>query len=233
MISLASRSFVVGPCALQNKQGDAMSFFRDVPPNVDEPLSEPVVCRRIHSAYLRAGHTSKTFAAAINIHPEFLGSCDRGIAGPIALAKLLRAADLLGYSAKQLIFGSDVGTAKELHPELSPTAVRALLGEIDASLDERRVWAAYMSQLPYHAGRNTRVFITSFIWSYGACLHAGMRVEQANGVATRGATNAAAQAGCIAEGMVPLDRERSRVAARRRERNQPTVIAIERARRRS
>lgn len=73
-------------------------------PNVDDPLVEPTRHRRVWAAYLRAGFTRRTFAAALGTNYHTVNRWDAGAAA-MSLDMLERAVPLLGFTMDELCFG--------------------------------------------------------------------------------------------------------------------------------
>lgn len=73
-------------------------------PNVDDPLSEPTRHRRLWAAYLRAGFTRRTFAAALGTNYHTVNRWDAGAAA-MSLDMLERASPLVGFTMDELCFG--------------------------------------------------------------------------------------------------------------------------------
>lgn len=73
-------------------------------PNIEDPLAEPTRYRRLWAAYLRAGFTRRTIAAALGTNYHTVNRWDAGAAA-MSLEMLERASPLVGYSMDELCFG--------------------------------------------------------------------------------------------------------------------------------
>jgi len=127
-------------------------------PNVDDPLSEPTRHRRIWAAYLRAGFTRRSFAAALDTNYHTINRWDAGAAA-MSLDMLERAAPLLGYSMDELCFGRTGAPAVSapvtaVQPIAAAPAQRPeplTEAEIRALFDAQRVAPAVRAAFGEHA----------------------------------------------------------------------------------
>ena len=181
-------------------------------PNRNDPLSEPNVGRRLWAAYLRAGYTRTTFAAAIGVDrngkpPTYqtVFRWDKG--GSPDLHTLARAAQLVGYSMDELYYGHRRPMMKRIEDNLTGDQIIALLGELRADDDAASALGEYRVSPAGMFTKITRVYVEKFVEGYTAIAARTTRRE-AIAIAAQAGRDARVLAEAMARGVKPVSRER-------------------------
>lgn len=173
-------------------------------PNVADPLSEPTVQRRLWAAYLRAGFTRGSFARALDVRYATVDSWDTGASMPSDLVVFARAAELVGFSTDELIYGHRAKGTLRLEPELSRDAIKELLTELDATGEQRVAFGEHAAGPAGSFQRFTRTYCSTFVSAYAAAIEGGTKHAAAIEHAMVEATRARATADAVARGAKPV-----------------------------
>jgi hypothetical protein len=175
-------------------------------PNKLDPLSEPTLNRRVWAAYLRAGFTRASFAAAMGVRYAHVHHWDLG-RHVMTLPHLMRAATLVGMTLDQLAYGH-AGRATPPQPELPLTddGVRAVLFELNASEKQMTALAEHRASTVGAYQPFTRTYVTSFVSTYQEAIDAGRKHALAMRLAFVAADNARAQLAAMDAKRKPLQR---------------------------
>lgn len=172
-------------------------------PNVDFPLTEPTINRRVWAAYLRAGYTRARFARELGIAYPTLDRSDTGKT-TLELDTLMLASTLVGYTMDEICFGAAGRPRASAEPELSHEEQKSLLhDDLRASLAEMETLAQYQASPSGKFTRYTRSYISRFIQSVRLALDAGSTQLVAIDTAKVDAANEAATAAVQAAQLAP------------------------------
>lgn len=152
------------------------------PPNVDDPLSEPTLNRRLWALYLRLGYTRADFARALGKQYPVVSRWDTGEYA-MNLADLKEACILLGVSTDDLIYGRE---ARRPPPgATSPVTrddelIRNALSAVDASPETRAAFAAHTESTHGRYQQITHEYVTRFAQVYEREIAAGTPPNKAH-----------------------------------------------------
>lgn len=182
-------------------------------PNRNDPLSEPNIGRRLWAAYLRAGYTRSTFAAALGESsaeqrpPTYatIVRWDKG--GSPDLATLARAAQLVGYTLDELFYGHQRPTVKRIEDNLTVDAIIALLDELGATSDQALALARWRQSPAGMYAKITRSYVTKFLEAHAAMVGT-VPDDELLIIAAQAGRDARVLAEAIARGVKPVSRMR-------------------------
>lgn len=162
-----------------------------VTPNVDDPLSEKTIARRIWAMYLSRGYTRAQWARALEVSYQTAQRWDSGEHLP-DLVNLLRMVSLLRYSLSQIVYGYATPPAED-EIELSHEGKLSTLRELRATADQLEAFGEYEASPAGRYQRYTRTWLVTFIDAYSAARRANKSRPEAIDAAKTVAANAAAQ----------------------------------------
>lgn len=201
-----------------------------VAPNVDDPVSEPTVGRRLWAMYLSRGYNRNTWAKMMDVAYLTVDRWDMGTHLP-HLDQLKRMSELLGYSLEEVAYGYDVPSAGKANP-LSLEDKANLLRELRATPDQAKAFSDFDDSpagRQLHRRPHMRAFIATFIEAYQTSRRTGATHVDAITVAKEVAANARANVEAVAFGAEPQseneiakvgERARNPKAKRKRKRAQ-------------
>lgn len=174
-------------------------------PNVDDPLAEATPQRRLWGAYLRAGFTRADFARAVGVAYHTLDAWDTEAAMPDML-RFARAAELVGYTTDELIFGHGGMHAQRgvAEPVLTVESIRALLGQMSATPEQAQALAEHRASTRGEFSRFTQSFVRTFINHYALMRSSGFDHGEAKLRAMDAAENAQAAVDAHLRGVKPI-----------------------------
>jgi hypothetical protein len=184
-------------------------------PNALDPLAEPTLNRRLWAAYLAAGYDRAGFARAMDVGYNLAQAWDTGRSG-INLQHLIHAAEIVGYTVDQLVYGK-AGSAAQREAEvrsLDADGLRVLLDALHASGDACAALGELRASPQGQHQRYTPVFVRTFVITFSAWiahkdlarLEPDVRRKQAIAYGLTAAIQALAQAEAVAGGRRMLPR---------------------------
>jgi transcriptional regulator with XRE-family HTH domain len=131
-------------------------------PNVQDPLSEASLGRRLWAGYLRAGFTRMSFSRAMGVTYATIDRWDLGESTPDLLL-LMKAAVLIKMSLDDLCFGREHPAHNERERTLERTDVIATLDQLEASSEARAAFGRFWRSPEGELQRVTRTYLTTFV----------------------------------------------------------------------
>lgn len=154
-------------------------------PDIDDPLSEPTLNRRVWALYLRLGYTRASWARAMAVRYTVAHRWDVGehVMAPV---HLVRAAMLLRVSTDALLFGHGERPEQAGLGEL----IRLTLTRLRATPDARAALGEHMASPAAQYLEPDATYIVRWVESYTAERARGTSTETATRTATSEALNA-------------------------------------------
>lgn len=133
-------------------------------PNVEDPLSEPVLHRRVWACYLHRGYTRASFARAMKTTWSVVQTWDHGKRGQMSLKKLIDASRILNYSLDELCHGKQALVGRE--PVLDRKGIMEALSEAGASSEARAAFGRHMTSPEGQYQEITRAYVHGWVTCY-------------------------------------------------------------------
>lgn len=173
-------------------------------PNVQDPLSEPTLHRRIWAAYLAVGYNRATWADALDMSYKAVDLLDTGKNYP-RLGTLMRMQELIGvFTLDELVYGRNPPRLNRTEAELSTDAIKALLHEMKASVDAIEALGQHVESPAGKFQRYTRSYVVAFMDRYQLARDEGLDRAAAIDAAKQTAANARANAEAVAARLKPV-----------------------------
>jgi transcriptional regulator with XRE-family HTH domain len=131
-------------------------------PQTDDPLAEPTPGRRLWSAYLRAGYTRSSFAAACKVSYQTIINLDTGKTTWPDLETLLRACALIKYTPDQIIYGHVPPSFIDARQALTPEEISVIWRDSGAAFEAMTA----LHELRHGPGGEYLLLTRAFVQTY-------------------------------------------------------------------
>jgi transcriptional regulator with XRE-family HTH domain len=169
-------------------------------PNVQDPIGETTIGRRLWASYMAKGYTRFAFAKTLGVSYSTVDAWDEGRSTP-SLDMLLKAIEVLDVPVAGILYGHD-GAPKgsSLAQGLPREGRLALFNELGLSPALRAAFAAHEDSTEGRYQVFTRDYVIQWLAAYEASRANGAPEDEAKAEALKAATTARAVVGAIARG---------------------------------
>lgn len=175
-----------------------------IDPNVQDPLSETTVQRRIWAAYLDAGFSRASWAEALGMSYTAVDLIDTGKVTP-RLGTLMRMQELIGrFSLDELAYGRNLPQMRRSEGELSTEAIKLLLLQLRCDTDTIEALGQHTESPSGKYQRYTRTYVVAFVDRYALARADGLTRPASIDLAKAAAANAQANSEAIAQRLKPI-----------------------------
>jgi DNA-binding XRE family transcriptional regulator len=190
-------------------------------PNVQDPLAETSIQRRVWASYLQCGYTRFGLAKALGVSYSTVDAWDMERSMP-TLSMMLDIAELLDVPLQHLVYGHSGAPDGSAHANaLGREALRALLNELGATTQQKAALAAHEDSVEGRYQTFTREYVTAWLAAYEAARQGNATSSEASAAALAPAITARAVAGAVANGAKTASRDDVSAAIQRAQAPRP------------